>query len=176
MPIHTGPHNTNSFKNGLLLKSIVSIIIISTLGVSSGLITSTGLSDWYQQIEKPPFTPPNWVFGPAWTIIYILMGLSFARIWQLYSITRYPLIKELSRRAIILFSLHMLLNLSWTPVFFGLPMPGLASIFIFLLLASIAFMIRYFFRLDRLASFLIIPYLIWVTFASLLNISIFVLN
>lgn len=176
MPIHTGPHNTNSFKKGLILKSVISIVVISALGAASGYVTSTGLSDWYQTIKKPPFTPPNFVFGPAWTIIYILMGLSFARIWQLYTVSRYPIIKKLSKRGLILFVVHFIFNLGWTPVFFGLESPGWAVFIIFVLLIMIAILIRHFFRLDRAAAFLLIPYLLWVSFASILNLSIYVLN
>jgi len=176
MPTHSGPHSTPSFKKGLLLKSIISVIVISTLGFISGYLTSTGISDWYQEIEKPPFNPPNWIFGPAWTLIYILMGLSFARIWQVVAKNRYPIVRRFARRGLWIFVIHFVFNLAWTPVFFALHSPGWAAVIIFILLAFIAILVRHFFRVDRIAAFLLIPYLIWVTFASILNLSIYVLN
>lgn len=176
MPTHSGPHSTPSFKKGLLLKSIVSIAVIAGLGFLSGYFTSTGISDWYQEIEKPSFTPPNWLFGPAWTIIYILIGLSFARIWQVVATNRYPIVRKFAKRGLYIFAIHFIFNLAWTPVFFALHETGWAGVIIVILIGLIAILIRHFFRVDRIAAFLLIPYLLWVMFATVLNLSIYVLN
>jgi benzodiazapine receptor len=176
MPIHSGPHSTPSFRKGLWIKSLISVVVIASLGFLSGYFTATGLSDWYMTIEKPPFTPPNWVFGPAWSVIYLLIGLSFARIWQVYEKNRYPIVKRYAFLGLWIFGLHFLFNLAWTPVFFGLHQLGWGVVIILILLAFIAILIRHFYRLDRIAAFLLVPYLVWVTFATILTISIFVLN
>lgn len=104
------------------------------------------------------------------------MGLSFARIWQVVTKNRYPIVRRFARRGLYIFIIHFVFNLAWTPVFFALNAPGWAAVIIFILLAFIAILIRHFFRVDRFAAFLLIPYLIWVMFASILNLSIYVLN
>ncbi len=131
---------------------------------------------WYKTLEKPFFQPPSWLFGPAWTTLYILMGISFARIWQVASKSRYPIIRKYALRGLAFFGFQFVFNLAWTPAFFGLENPTLALVIIFLLLGLIAFLIKHFLRLDRIAAFLLIPYFLWVTFATVLNLSIVVLN
>tara|TARA_B100000508_G_scaffold141079_1_gene146070 strand:+ start:43696 stop:44109 length:414 start_codon:yes stop_codon:yes gene_type:complete len=134
------------------------------------------IQGWYAELNKPSFTPPNWLFGPAWTVLYILIGGSFGIIWQVAAKGRYPIIVKFAKRGLILFGIHFLLNLAWTPVFFGLHNPGLGLVVIVALLIFIILLIRHFFRLDRVAAFLMIPYLLWVAFATTLNASILILN
>jgi tryptophan-rich sensory protein len=176
MQIHSGPHNTSSFKNGLWWKILISIFVLLGLGTLSGLSSMSGFQGWYDSLNKPFFTPPNWLFGPAWSVLYILMGGSLGIIWQVVAIGRYPIIIKFAKRGIVIFLIHFLFNLAWTPIFFGMQMPGLALVIIFILLALIIILIRHFYRLDRLAAFLLIPYLLWVSFATALNIAIVVLN
>lgn len=176
MQIHTEPHSKSSFKKGLWWKIAISAIVFLGLGALSGIATSTSIQEWYSTLNKPPFNPPNWLFGPAWTVLYILMGGSFAIIWQITANGRYPIIVRFAKRGLVIFLLHFLFNLAWTPVFFGLQRPDLALIVIIIMLALIIILIRHFFRLDRVAAFLLIPYLLWVIFATVLNISIVVLN
>lgn len=176
MQIHTEPHNRSSFKKGLWWKIVVSAIFFLVLGTLSGISTMTSIQDWYSTLNKPSFNPPNWLFGPAWTILYILMGGSFGIIWQIAAVGRYPIINKFARRGLIIFGIHFLFNLAWTPIFFGLQRPDLALIVIIIMLALIIILIRHFFRLDRVAAFLLIPYLLWVVFATILNISIIALN
>ncbi len=176
MQIHSDPRNTSSFKKGLWLRIIVSIIIISTLGSLSGILTGNTVGTWYGEINKPFFTPPNWVFGPAWLLLYTLMGISVGRIWQLAAKNRYPIIRNYTKKGILLFVIHFIFNLAWTPIFFGLQMPGLALIVILTMLGIIIFMTKQYYRVDRIASFLLVPYIVWVSFATLLNASIWWMN
>ncbi|HLW30590.1 MAG TPA: TspO/MBR family protein [Brumimicrobium sp.] len=176
MQIHSGPHNTSSFKSGLWWKIVISALVFLGLGTLSGLCSMNGYESWYNDLNKPFFNPPAWIFGPTWTILYILMGGSFAIIWHIVAIGRYPIIVKFAKRGVVIFLIHFLFNLAWTPIFFGLQMPGLALVIIFILLAFIIILIRHFFRLDRLSAFLLIPYLLWVSFATALNLAIVVLN
>lgn len=176
MQIHTEPHNTSYFKTGLWWKIVLSVIVFLGLGTLSGFSTMSAIDGWYADLTKPSFTPPNWIFGPAWTILYILMGGSFGIIWQVAAKGRYPIMVKFAKRGLVLFGVHFLLNLAWTPLFFGLHRPDWALLVIVLLIIMIAFLIRHFFRLDRLAAFLLVPYLLWGLFATVLNISILVLN
>jgi tryptophan-rich sensory protein len=134
------------------------------------------IQGWYANLNKPSFTPPNWLFGPVWSILYILIGGSFGLIWQVAAKGRYPIITKFARQGLVLFGIHFLLNLAWTPVFFGLNNPAWGLVIILALLTMIVLLIRHFFRLDRLSAFLMIPYLIWVSYATALNIGILILN
>lgn len=176
MQIHSEPHSTSSFKKGLWWKILVSAVVCLGLGTLSGLSTMSEIQNWYTTLEKPFFTPPNWLFGPAWTLLYLLMGGSFGLIWQVAAKGRYPIIVKFAKRGLVIFGIHFVLNLLWTPVFFGFHQVGLALFIILLILAFIIILIRHFFRLDRVASFLLIPYLIWVSYATMLNLGILILN
>ena len=176
MPILSEPHSTSSFRKGLLPKILISVFVIMLLGGLSGWITSSGIDSWYTTLNKPFFQPPNWLFGPAWTTLYILMGISFARIWQVVVKSRYPIIRIFAQRGLVIFGIHFLFNLAWTPIFFGLESPEWALFVILVLLAFIIILIFHFFRIDRIAAFLLIPYAVWVTFATILNASIVYLN
>lgn len=177
MRLMTEPHSTAYFRNGLWWKLLISIVTIMLLGGTSGYLTQTGAGSWYtDEIEKPIFNPPNWIFGPAWSILYILMGLSFGRIWQVAVRSRYPIISDYAKRGMFLFGVHFILNLAWTPVFFGLKSPLGALVIILLMLFMIGWLIKHFMRLDRVAAFALFPYFAWVSFATVLNASILILN
>ena len=121
---------------------------------------------WYQALVKPPFTPPNWLFGPAWTFLYILIGIVGARVYR----------SKGSKDLLLLWFIQMGLNFTWSPVFFTLKnLAGSVAIISFLLLIIISFiaMAR---KRDPIASSLFVPYLLWVGYASYLNISIWLLN
>jgi len=128
-----------------------------------------GIGPWYRELVKPSFTPPSWVFGPAWTILYICMGLAAWRVW---------LGGGLRGRAgpLGLFALQLALNAAWTPLFFGLQSPALALIDIVALWVAIVATAWWFFRLDRPAGWLMVPYAAWTTFAVVLNLAIWRLN
>jgi tryptophan-rich sensory protein len=127
--------------------------------------------DWYASLAKPDWTPPTWVFGPAWTILYAMMALAAWRLWR----RRHACPRE-SRRALALFAVQLALNLAWTPVFFGMQRPDLALAVILLLWAAIAATIVAAWKACRTAAALLVPYLAWVTFATALNMAIWRLN
>ncbi len=140
------------------------IILALGGGTLIGIFNIPG--DWYQSLVKPSFNPPNWIFGPAWTVLYIMIGVAGARVF--IKMPRSPLMG--------IWALQMALNFLWSPVFFTLHRPDLALIVIGLLLASILAFITLAARHDRIAALLFIPYALWVSFATLLNSAIVALN
>jgi tryptophan-rich sensory protein len=151
-------------------KLIVSILICQFAGVFGSLFTYPEITTWYASLNKPAFTPPNWLFGPAWTILFTLMGVSLYLVW------RKDAEAAVKRKALYVFALQLGLNALWSFLFFGLhsPLFGLAGIL--LMLASILATILLFYRIDRKAAYVLLPYICWVSFAALLNYSVWVLN
>jgi benzodiazapine receptor len=145
--------------------------------VPGGLITANAIPGWYGDLAKPSWNPPSWLFGPVWTTLYIAMGIAAWRVWRLGT-TRdtSPTQKAGVRLALFVYAIQLALNASWTPMFFGLKRVDLALVMIVLMLAAIAETARRFSRLDRAAAMLLLPYLVWVTFATMLNASIWLLN
>ena len=127
------------------------------------------MNTWYETLQRPRLTPPDWVFGPVWTVLYVMIAVSI-----FLFIRRYK--SENGYGIYVLIVLHLIFNLSWTGIFFGLKAPGLALIDIILLDISLVFMIRYFWQGDVVSSILLWPYLIWVLFATYLNASFYILN
>lgn len=125
---------------------------------------------WYSTLNKPFFTPPSWLFGPAWTLLYLLMAISFILIWNK------GIKKKHVKEAIKLFAIQLVLNLSWSPVFFGAHNIFLALIIIIFMIVFILKTIKAFSKVDKTASYLLYPYLAWVSFATILNFSVWVLN
>ncbi len=143
--------------------------VILAAGIGS-FATIPNVATWYAGLEKPAFTPPNWLFGPAWTVLYILMGFSFWRILSLGSD------EPGQRLAVTLFLVQLALNALWSVVFFGLHSPLYGLIVISAMIMAIVATIFTFWPLDRVAAIVMIPYLAWVAFATALNLSIFMLN
>ncbi len=145
----------------------VSLILFLALvlggGLAVGLLTAPG--QWYAGLAKPMFNPPSWLFGPVWTVLYVLIAIAGWRVWQ----WRFG-------RLIELWWAQLGLNFLWTPVFFGAHQIGLAFVVIVLLLATILAFIGAAWQQDRVAASLFVPYAAWVAFASLLNASIWILN
>ncbi len=152
----------------LPFRIIVCAIICLTLGTLSGLSTIDAITNWYQFLAKPSFNPPNWIFGPVWTLLYLMMGISLGIIWHSTNNSR--------KKAMQLFAVQFVLNLGWSFLFFNLHMFGTAYIEIIVMLIAIIFTIFAFYKINKTAAYLLIPYLCWVTFASFLNLSIWVLN
>jgi len=152
------------------VKLVVSLLVCQIAGVLGALFNSHALQSWYPGLIKPAFTPPGWVFGPVWTLLYILMGVALFRIWRIG--TKTPGV----RAAMVLFGIHLLSNAAWSAIFFGLRLPIWAFGEILILWGLILACILAFRRLDRTAAWLMIPYLAWVTFAALLNGAIAWLN
>lgn len=160
----------NNFKNMNYLKIVISILICQSAGVIGSIFTSKSVNSWYKQLNTPSFNPPSWLFGPVWLILYSMMGFS------LYMVYEKGFEKREVKVAVIFFIVHLVVNALWSFIFFGLRNPGAAFACIIILLAMIIISIILFFKVDKTASYLLIPYLLWVSFASVLNYSIWKLN
>lgn len=154
----------------LLIKCIVASVVCLAMGGLSGVVTADAIPTWYATIQKPSFNPPSWVFGPVWTTLYILMGIAFGVIWD--SDSSHPM----KRKAMGIFGIQLLLNALWSILFFGLQNPFAAFIEIIVLQIFILLTILYFYRIKAWTIWLLVPYLLWVGFASVLNYSIYILN
>ena len=153
-----------------IIQLITAIIIAQCAGLIGSLFTAPAIPTWYAQLNKPEFNPPDGVFGPVWLVLYTLMGLSSYLVWQKRATN------PIAGRAIVVYAVHLVFNALWSVLFFGLKNPGLALVEIILLWALILAVIVLFFRAERLAAYLMIPYLLWVSFAVGLNYSIWRLN
>ena len=147
----------------------LSIALTLAVGAIGRLATAQSVDTWYAGLNKPSFNPPNWVFGPAWTTLYILMAVAA---WRIYLGP-----ESRSRRAALgLYGVQLVLNLGWSIVFFGLRSPFPALLNLAVLLVAVATMGMSFWRLDRSAGLLLVPYMLWSTFAFVLNLEIWRLN
>jgi tryptophan-rich sensory protein len=159
---------SQSVRDAALL--IGTVILSLSAGAVGSIATAANVTGWYQTINKPWFTPPGWLFGPAWTTLYILMGIS------LFLILREGWERRDVRIATGIFALQLFVNALWSFLFFGIPSPLLGLICILILLCLILWMIITFSRISKTAAYLNIPYIAWVSFATLLNASIYLLN
>lgn len=148
---------------------IFSILIPQIIGSVGALFTFPSIAGWYMFLEKPQLTPPNWIFGPVWTALYILMGVALFLV-----ITKKP--TKITIKGLQIFFLQLALNLLWSITFFGFHSIEGGVIVIVLLWFAILGTIFLFAKISTTASMLLIPYLAWVTFASYLNITLFFLN
>jgi len=152
------------------IKAIICILLCLSAGGIGSTFTAPAIPGWYATLVKPSFSPPNWVFAPAWTLLYILMGLAAALVWQK------GLQSPQVRAALVFFLIQLILNMLWSFLFFGLRSPLYGLVDILFLWAMILVTIAQFSRVSLPAAFLLIPYILWVTFASGLNLGIFLLN
>lgn len=143
------------------------IIICMIAGAIGSVFTMDAIPTWYATLNKPSWTPPNWVFAPVWTTLYILMGISLYLVLQS---------NKKSNNAKKIFWLQLGLNVIWSVLFFGLHSPLLGMICIAALWLAIFFTIKIFYKIDRNASYLLVPYICWVTIASALNFGVLLLN
>jgi len=153
-----------------ILKLITSIALCFLVAFLGSLVTISSVPTWYALLNKPFFSPPNWVFGPVWTTLYCLMAVSLYIVWNKNFKNRQ---KE---KAMKVFIFQLILNLFWSLVFFGLHQPLLAYITIIALWIAIFMTIKYFYKISKISAYLLVPYIIWVTLASFLNLAIVVLN
>src|SRR3989339_979940 len=153
-------------------KLFISIVGTQLAGVIGSVFNFASIPTWYMTLEKPSFNPPNWVFGPVWTILFLMMGVAVYLVWTKKTMFHQKKKKE----ALQIFVLQLLLNILWSAIFFGLLSPGLAFAEIIILWVSIAITMIKFHKFSNLASYLLIPYLAWVSFASILNFAIWRLN
>lgn len=144
-----------------------SLLVLVAFEVASFAAAATGVifrpGDWYKQLDKPRWRPPDWLFAPVWTALYALIGLSGWLVWLEAGIAALPL---------SVYAIQLLLNAAWTPIFFGLHRPGLAVVEIMVLWAAILATILMFHPVNAAAALLLVPYLAWVSLAAALNLSI----
>ncbi|MFZ1515481.1 MAG: TspO/MBR family protein [Saprospiraceae bacterium] len=152
-----------------LILLLLCMVITMLVGATSGLLTIEGINEWYPFLLKPFFNPPNYIFGPVWTVLYLVMGISLFLIWDSDA-------TKFRTRALAVFSAQLLLNFLWSFLFFYLRSPLFALIDIMLLWWLISTMISLFVKINKTAGYIQIPYLLWVSFATVLNASIWYLN
>ncbi len=152
-----------------LSKLVVSLVLPIGLGSIAGAFTAKAIPEWFATLNKPSFNPPSYLFGPVWTVLYILMGVSMFLIWNTPK-------TELRQKALIVFGVQLFFNFWWSILFFSFHAIFLSVIDILLVWVLIIFMITLFKKIKPVAAYLQIPYLLWVTFATILNISIYYLN
>jgi benzodiazapine receptor len=159
-----------SVKGGDIVKLVVSIVACQAAGAIGAIFTTPAIPTWYAALEKPFFTPPNWLFAPAWITLYLLMAIAAFLIW------RQGLGQKGVRAALLVFLVQLVLNALWSVVFFGLHSPLWGAVVILALWVAILLTIIRFFKLSTAAGALLLPYILWVSFASALNVAIWVLN
>jgi benzodiazapine receptor len=140
------------------------------IGFLGALATQTSIGDWYLQLNKPSYNPPNWIFGPVWTVMYVLMGIAAGIVWSKGFYHKWV------KTALYLFGFQLFLNAFWSLLFFGLKEPLLALLDIIALFVVLLFTFEWFKIVNNIAAYLLIPYIIWVAFAALLNFEIWRLN
>lgn len=155
-------------KAGSILALAGFVLVSLAAGFFGSFFTMDQITTWYATLTKPSWTPPNWVFGPVWTTLYVLMGVAA------YLVSRS---KKLGKTLVLwLFFAHLIVNALWSIVFFGLHELELALGIIVLLWALIVLLMRLYWRYSRVATYLMIPYLLWVSYATTLNLGIIFLN
>ncbi len=152
-----------------IIKCVTSVLVPFVAAAMGSAATIPNITTWYATLDKPFFSPPNWLFGPVWTVLYLLMGLSLYLVW----VARY---KKSKKSAFVVFGVQLALNVLWSVVFFGLHAPWAGVVIIVALLASIVATIRIFWPINKTAAYLLFPYVVWVSFATLLNSAVAALN
>jgi len=152
---------------------VAAVVACELVGASGAVFTATGLESWYSTLARPPLAPPNWVFGPVWTTLFALMGVAVWLVWRRLSS---PRAERRARAALAVFAVHFAANLAWSAAFFGLQSVDLGLAVIVVLLALILLTVLAFDRVDRRAALLLVPYVLWTTFAAYLNYRFWVLN
>lgn len=153
-----------------LMKLILCIAVCMAAGIAGSFFTASSVGTWYAQLNKPFFNPPSWIFAPVWTTLYIMMGVSAFLVW------RKAAQGVAAKAGLLAFAVQLALNAAWSPVFFGARSILGALIIIFLLLQAVAITIFLFYRVSKPAAVLLVPYFLWISFATVLNASIFYLN
>jgi translocator protein len=153
-----------------VFKFLISISGCLAIGFLGSLITTPAIGTWYKTLSKPFFNPPNWIFAPVWTALYILMGISFYLIWKK------GIINKKNKSALYFFLIQLGLNFAWSFIFFYLQNPKLAFVEIIFLWTAILITILKFRKISKTAAYLLFPYIAWVSFASFLNLFVAILN
>ncbi len=176
-----------------VVKLILSIIICELAGLVGSIFTAPSIGLWYKNLNKPIFNPPSWIFAPVWTTLFVLMGISLYLVWSkkwqvknnISGQNKKPW-NSLSHKfftgswqktnIILIFSLQLVLNALWSIIFFGVHSPAVAFFELIMLWFAIMFTIVNFYRVSKIAALLLLPYILWVSFAAILNYSIWILN
>ncbi len=150
------------------IKLLISIVICQAVGGIGSIFTVPAISGWYKSLQKPFFNPPNWIFSPVWIFLFLLMGISLYLVWNRGA-------RE-NKKAIIIFGVQLALNILWSIIFFGFKSPGLAFLEIIILWLAILTTIISFYKISKTAGLVLIPYILWVSFALILNFFLWQLN
>lgn len=176
-----------------IIKLLFSVLICELAGGIGSIFTAPAIKTWYIDLQKPFFNPPNWLFAPVWTLLFLFMGISLYLVWKKnFSVevslneaakkTWNPISAKLwngnwrEENAVLIFILQLVLNVLWSLIFFGLKMPGLAFFEILMLWFAILYTIVNFYRISKNSAYLLLPYLFWVSFAAILNFAVWRLN
>ena len=167
------PHHSVCYAVGMkagrrMLAYVLLLAAPFVAGAIGGFYTTPNIAAWYAYLVKPSWTPPSWVFGPVWTLLYLLMGIAAVLVWRMG--------KQGRARALTVYGVQLVLNALWSVVFFGLHAPAVAFAVIIVLWLAIVWLIALFARHSRTAAWLLVPYLLWVTYAATLNLGIVLFN
>jgi benzodiazapine receptor len=154
-----------------ITKILTVVVTCLVVGYFSGMVTRSAIITWYPTLVKPSFNPPNWIFAPVWSTLYIMIGIAAGLVWD-----RIESNATLVKKALVVFAIQLALNALWSYLFFGLHNPMLAGIEIVLLWLMILETYTQFSKINKIAGYLFLPYLAWVSFAMVLNASIWWLN
>lgn len=157
-------------KIGKIVKIVSAILICEVVGIIGSIFTAPSISTWYASLQKPSFAPPNWLFAPVWTTLFALMGISLYLVWDK------GLKNKEVKNGLLIFGVQLFLNVLWSFLFFGLHSPFYGFIGITFLWIAIAITIFKFHTISKNAALLLLPYIIWVSIAAVLNYYIFILN
>ena len=153
-----------------IFKLVIAVVVSELAGVIGSVFTVPAIPTWYATLVKPALNPPGWIFGPVWTTLYLLMGVAAFLVW------RKGLQQPQIKKALGIFAIQLTLNALWSIIFFGLHNPGIALAEIIMLWFAIIWTITAFFKISRPAAYLLLPYILWVSFAAYLNYAIWALN
>lgn len=158
------------------LKLVITIGASLSAGIIGSVFTAPAIPGWYAGLVRPALNPPSWIFGPVWTTLYVLMGIAAFLIWSSYAKATDGQAKKRIKIALGVFGLQLLLNASWSVVFFGLQSPGWALVNIIALWFAIVWTMVLFYAISRPATYLLVLYILWVSFATYLNYALWILN
>lgn len=153
-----------------MVRLIVAVLVAQSAGLIGSLFTTPAIPTWYAHLEKPAFTPPGWIFGPVWVMLYTFMGIASFLVWQKRQAN------PVADKALVVYTVHLIMNALWSVLFFGLKSPGSAFVEIVILWFMILAVIKLFHRVDWRAAYLMMPYVLWVSFAAVLNFAIWRMN
>ena len=152
-----------------IFRLLISLIVCQVAGFIGSAVTTPAISDWYASLEKPVFNPPNWIFAPVWIFLFLLMGVTLYILWQ-------KLPKSEAKTALVFFAIQLVLNILWSVLFFGLKLPLVALMEIIILWLFILLTMIRSARVSKATAYLLLPYILWVSFAGVLNFFLWRLN